>query len=188
MSDLLDRLEEHQFPFEDVPICLKPQLFDERDAAMARVAANKSASRVEDNRMVAPAVSAALTAALDDVKDLNDQIQAASITMRITGVDRLTYNRFVLANPPRRGKNETFDPTKFFMHVARKTGSYVDAAGETHEITSDEWAVIDQKISDGEYDRLAEAVIKVNRSVGAKDPRFFANVSETTPDSSETSD
>lgn len=188
MSDLLDRLEEHQFPTEDVRICLKPQLFEERDAAMARVAANKTASRVEDNRMVAPAVSAALAAALDTVKDLNDQIQAASITLRITGVDRLTYHRFVLANPPRRGKSEAFDSSKFFMHVARKTGTYVDAAGDTHEITPDEWESIDKKLSDGEHDRIAQAVIKVNRSVGAQDPSFFVNGSETTPDSSETSD
>jgi hypothetical protein len=73
------------------------------------------------------------------------------------------------------------------MHVARKTGTYVDSTGETHEITPDEWESIDKKLSDGEHDRIAEAVIKVNRAVGAQDPSFFVNGSETTPDSSETS-
>lgn len=191
MSDLLDRYEEHEFPTKDVPICLKPNLIHARDEAMGRVASatrNKRPDRVEDDRMVAPAASPALAKALADVEAINAQIQAASITLRIKGVDRLTYNRFVLACPPRRGRQETFDPSKFFIHAAKKTATYVDALGAEHPITPEEWDVIESKLSDGEHDRVAEAVIEVNRSVGAQDVSFFVNGSETTPDSSETSD
>lgn len=190
MSDLLERLEEHEFPTEDVRICLKPKLIAARDDAMARVAAAKRDKQqpAEDDRMVAPAVSPALAAAIAAVKAANDAIQAASITLRITGVDRLTYNRYVLANPPRKGKAEPFDSSKFFMYVVMRTAVYVDAHEETHEILDAEWASIDKKLTDGEYDRLAQAVINVNRTVGATDVSFFVNGSETTPDSSETSD
>lgn len=190
MSDLLERLEEHEFPTEDVRICLKPQLLTERDEAMTRVAsANRERKQTtEDDRMVAPPVSPALAAAIAAVKDINDKIQAASITLRITGVDRLKYNRFVLANPPRKGKGEPFDPSTFFIYVAKQTAAYVDAQGETHEVTDAEWASIDKKLNDGEHDRIAQAVINVNRTVGAQDVSFFVNGSETTPDSSETSD
>lgn len=190
MSDLLERLEEHEFPTVDVRICLKPKLIDARDAAMARVASAQREKKqaAADDRMAAPPVSPALAEAIAAVRDINDQIQAASITLRITGVNRLTYNRFVLACPPRKGKQEPFDATKFFMHVARQTARYVDAHDETHEISDAEWQSIDAKISDGEYDRIAQAVITVNRTVGAQDVSFFANGSETTPDSSETSD
>lgn len=190
MSDLLERLEEHEFPTEDVMLCLKPKLLAARDAAMARVAsANREKQQTtEDDRMVSPAVSVALAEAVAAVKAANDDIQAASITLRITGVDRLKYNRFILANPSRKGKAEAFNPATFYIYVARQTAVYVDAQGETHEISDDEWAVIDKKLSDGEYDRLARAILNVNRAVGAQDISFFVNGSETTPDSSETSE
>ena len=191
MSDLLERYEEHEFPVEDVRICLKPSLIDARDDAMARVAAVNRASKspaVADDRMAAPAASPALAEAIAAVKKINDDIQAASITLRIKGVNRLTWNRFVLANPPRRNRQESFDSTKFFIYAAKQTATYVDAAGAEHEILPEEWDVIESKLSDGEHDRIAEAVVKVNRSVGAQDVSFFANGSETTPDSSETSE
>lgn len=190
MSDLLSRLDQHEFPTKDVPLCLKPKLIAERDEAMSRVASARRAQTqpTGDDRMVAPATSPALAAAIADVKAVNDQIQAASVVIRLTGVDRLTYNRFVLACPPRKGKAEPFDPSKFFMHVARQTGAYVDREGNPHPITSEEWDAIDKKLGDGEHDRIAEAIIEVNRSVGAQDVSFFVNGSETTPDSSETSD
>lgn len=194
MSDLLDKLEEHEFPTEDVRICLKPKLLTEREAAMARVSRaqqKRTKSSVEDDRLgapAAPAVNPAVAEAIAAVTKLNEQIQAASITIRIVGVDRLKYNRYVLANPPRRGKNEPYDSSKFYMYVAKETGVYVDAAGDTHPITADEWSSIDTKLSDGEHDRVAQAVLNVNRTVGAQDVSFFVNGSETTPDSSETSD
>lgn len=194
MSDLLDRLDEHEFPTADVLLCLKPKLIEKRDAAMARVAsANRTRTTdkpdaVDDDRMATPAVSPALAEAIAAVEAVNDEIIAASITLRITGVDRLQWNRFMLANPPRRGKAEAFDPTTFYMYVAKKTATYVDANDEIHDVTADEWTTIDAKLADGEYDRLAQAILKVNRSVGAQDVSFFANGSEKTPDSSEISE
>ena len=193
MSDLLDRLDEHEFPTADVLLCLKPKLIKKRDAAMTRVASVKRNTTTDkpdvvDDRMATPSVSPALGEAIAAVEAVNDEIIAASITLRITGVDRLQWNRFMLANPPRRGKPESFDPTTFYMYVAKKTATYVDAAGFVHDVTADEWTTIDAKLGDGEYDRLAEAILEVNRSVGAQDVSFFANGSEKTPDSSEISD
>lgn len=198
MSDLLQKAEQHEFPHADVQLCMKPALIKERDQAMARVASAKTPqkSKVEDDRLATPAatgVSPALAAAIAEVKELNDQIQAASITLRIVGVDRVKYNRFMLANPPRKGRNEAYDSSKFFMYVARQTAVYVDSNDETHPITPQEWDVLDPQggggiIGDGEHDRIAQAVIDVNRVVGSVDPSFFVNGSETIPDSSETSD
>jgi hypothetical protein len=200
MSDLLEKAEQHEFPFKDVFLCMKPRLITERDAAMAHVAAaqrQKTKPTVDDDRLATPApatlTSPAVAEAIAEVTRLNDEIQKSLITLRIVGVDRQNYHRFQLANPPRRGKSEVFDGSTFFMYVARQTALYVDDNGDTHPISDEEWAVLDPKggggiIGDGEHDRIAEAVIEVNRTVGATDVRFFANVSETTPDSSETSD
>ena len=196
MSDLLEKAEKHEFPHKDVSLCMKPQLIEARDAAMARVAANKRTSKpaVTDERMAdpAPMTSPALVDALAEVQRLEAEIQANLITLRIVGVDRVKYNRFMLANPPRRGKNETYDSSTFFMNVARATALYVDDRGETHAITPEEWDVLDPKggggiIGDGEHDRIAQAVIDVNRTAGTQDVRFLGRGSETTPDSSEIS-
>ncbi|WP_449407997.1 hypothetical protein [Microbacterium maritypicum] len=198
MSDLLDKASKHKFPHRDVPICTDPDLIVERDQAMARVATAKSVpskpTDTGDDRMVtsAPTVSPQLAAAVAEVKRINDEIQAATIVLRITGVNRVKYNRFMLANPPRKGRNEAFDPQKFFPYVARQTAVYVDNTGATHEITPEEWERLDDPkgdgiLGDGEFDRIAEAIIEVNRTVGATNVSFFANGSETTPDSSETS-
>lgn len=198
MSDLLEKAEKHEFPWKDVPLCMKPKLVEERDAAMARVASaqrQKTKATVDDDRLATPAaiVSPALAEAIAEVTRLDEEIQASLITLRIVGVDRVKYNKFMLANPPRRGKPESFDSSKFFMYVARRTALYVDDSGETHEITPQEWDVLDPDggggiIGDGEHDRIAQAVIDVNRTAGAADVGFFGRVSETTPDSSETSD
>lgn len=203
MSDLLQKAEKHSFPYKDVPLCMTPELITARDEAIARVVRARAKTpqppTVVDDRMADPApapshaVSPALAAAIADVERINNEIQAATIKLRIVGVDRVKYNRFVLANPPRRGKNEAFNSSEFFMYVARKTAVYVDDNGATHPISPEEWDVLDPKdgggiIGDGEHDRIAQAVLDVNRTVGAKDVSFFANVSETTPDSSETSE
>lgn len=183
MSNLLSRLEQRKMPTADVPICLDLTLLKERDEAMAALAAAHR-RRKDDDRMVgSPAVKSA-RAAVDDVEQ---RIRAASIVIRITGVDRTTYNRFFLACPPRKGRQEAYDTSKFFMHVARETGKYVDENGDVHEMTREEWDAIDKNITDGEHDRIAKAVLEVNREAGGTDIAFLGDGSVTTLDSSATS-
>jgi len=162
-------------PHKDVRICLDLELLAQRDEAMRAVPRR---ANVEDDRMVA-----AKTSANARLAELENEIQAKSITLRIKGVDRFVYNQWIVQCPPRKGKQETYDPTKFFMHAAKSSAVYVDDAGAEHDITGDEWATIDKMLTDGEHDRIAQAVVHVNRSVGAVDVGFFVNASETTRDS-----
>lgn len=174
MSNLSERLSARKMPHKDVSICLDLDLLEQRDEAMRAV----RPSDVQDDRMVAaPAGAKALVA------DVERQIQDASITLRIKGVDRLTYNRWLVECPPRKGKQEPYDPTKFFMHAAKNSAVYIDESGAELDIDGDDWATIDKMLTDGEHDRIAKAVIHVNRSVGAVDVSFFVNASETTRDS-----
>lgn len=182
MSNLLNRLEQRKMPTKDVPICLDLTLLGERDAAMAQLAAAHRRSKDEnDQRMVGE--TATVAAARAAVTDVEDRIRAASIVIRITGVDRTRYNSFFLACPPRKGKQEAYDASKFFMHVARETGQYVDEHGDVHDMSADEWAAIDKAITDGEHDRIAKAVLEVNREIGGSDIAFLGDVSATTRDS-----
>lgn len=188
MSNLLSRLEEAVMPSKDVPICLDRNLLTERDDAM-RILASASRRRssdaqdgsLSDDRMAGG--NAAVAAARATVADIEARIRAKSIVIRITGVDRNEYNGFFLACPPRKGRNEPFDSSKFYMYVASKTGKYVDENGKVHDMTDAEWASIDKKITDGEHDRIAKAVLEVNREIGATDLGFLDVGSETTRDS-----
>lgn len=179
MSNLLSRLETRKQPHRDVPICLDLNLLARLDEANSAVVDATIAQSKEDRMIVSPALREA-RAAVDAAKAA---IRDASITIRITGVDRTTYNQFLLDCPPRKGRQESYDPTIFFMHVARQTGEYVDENGDVHEMSSEEWDHIDRMITDGEHDRIASAVIEVNRTVGTNGLDFFETGSATTRDS-----
>lgn len=179
MSDLLERTADREMPWVDVPICLKLNLLTQRDAAMAELARLHRQTIADDRMAGAPNVQAVS----DKVAELEQQIREASIVVRITGVDRKKYNTFLLANPPRKGKQETFNPATFFMYVAERTSKYVDKAGTVHEISDEEWKAIDDLLTDGEHDRIAQAVIEVNREVGSADLGFLSPGSETIRDS-----
>lgn len=179
MTNLSDRLAARKMPQRDVAICLNLDLLEQRDAAMR--SSTRPRSGVEDDRMVRLTRDEAGRARLEEIER---QIQEESITIRVKGVDRFTYNQWLVACPPRKGKQEPFDPTTFFMHAAKHSAVYVDEAGVENEISDEEWASIDKMLTDGEHDRIAQAVVHVNRSVGTVDVGFFANASEMTPGSS----
>lgn len=181
MSNLSARIATRKMPHKDVPICLDLDLLAQRETAMRAISTTRKG--VDDQRLVSREISPA-TRALEEIEQ---QIRDSSITIRIIGVDRTTYNQWLLACPPRKGKQEQFDP-KFFMHAAKHSAVYVDEHGAEHEISDDEWNEIDKMLTDGEHDRISEAVVYVNRAVGAVDVGFFGNGSGMTRDSSETSD
>lgn len=185
MSDLLSRLESRKMPSEDVLICLDFDLLNARDEAMKAVASAQSVARIarpaDDERMVAAKEPDNVTAAKKRVAELEAQIRDASMTLRIRGVDRLTYNGWMLACPPRKGRDQgAFNPTTFYLHAAKNSAVYVDLDGAEHEISDDEWAVIDKQLTDGEYDRIAQAVVNVNRTSGQVDVAPFVSASEMT--------
>lgn len=179
MSNLLSRLEGRKMPHRDVSICLDLNLLNRRSEALSALVDANTAQEKDQRSVVSPAIRDARAA----VADAEAAIREESIKIRITGVDRKTYNQFLIECPPRKGKQELYDPTVFFMHVARQTGQYVDENGEVHAMTEEEWAQIDSVLTDGEHDRIATAVIEVNRTVGSNNIDFFANASETTRDS-----
>lgn len=180
MSNLLSRLESARMPSEDVRICMDKNLLSERESLLAQIA-RATRQSAADARLAAPGVEKASRERLAAVEAA---IGAASITLRITGVDRVKYNSWMLACPPRQGKvGESFDPTKFFMHAAKNSAQYIDEAGVAHDISADEWKELDKNITDGEHDRIAQAVLNVNRTAGAQSIDFLGSGSAATRDS-----
>ena len=184
MSNLTSRLATRKMPHKDVPICLDLDLVEQRNEAMQAVdaAARVARQATEQGDRLVSRPDPAVKDQLARVAALNDEIQAASIILRVYGVDRHAYNQWVVDCPPRKGKQESFNSSTFFLHAAKNSAVYVDEDGVEHDITPDEWVTID-KMTDGEHDRLAQAVLHVNRAAGAVDVSSFVNASETTRDS-----
>jgi hypothetical protein len=171
-------------PHKDVPICLNMDLLEQRDEAMRALDSAARASK-DDDRMVSRE-SAAVVEARARVNELDAQIRDASITLRVYGVDRHVYNQWFVDCPAPKGKTGAFDPSTFYLHAAKNSAVYVDKSGVEHDITPGQWGKLD-KMTDGEHDRLAQAVLYVNRNAGSVDVSFFGNASEMTRDSFGTS-
>lgn len=177
---LSDKLQHRTFPTKDVTLCLDAALSAERDAAMAELVK----AREDDAKRLAGNAARPIQKRIDDIEE---RMRDSLVTLRVTGLPFAEYNKCVHANPPRKGKQEAFNPTTFFLYVARKSAKYIDDSG-AHDISPEEWEQIEAGLTDGEHDTLANAVIEVNRTQGLQGVGFLGRASGTTPDSSETSD
>ncbi|MFF9565728.1 hypothetical protein ACF1AJ_20435 [Leifsonia sp. NPDC014704] len=191
MSTLSEKLSARKFPQRDVTICLNGELSLRRDEAMAemvRALQAEKEGRATDARL-GQSPSAAAQRKVDEIeKEMRDE----SVTLRFTGVPFGEYNKFIIQNPPRKGNQidlaSGFNTQAFFMFVARRTGVHVDEQGRENEVTEAEWDAIELALTDGDHDRIAEAIITVNRREGQRGVDFLSPVSERTPDFSETSE
>lgn len=100
------------------------------------------------------------------VKDLEQAVRDASVTVRVSSLPRDEYQALILAHPPREGRNEEFNPETFFEAVARESTVEVTAKS-TIPIPEDDWDEFVNGLTDGEFDRLCGAVVQVNRAQGA---------------------
>lgn len=176
---LSEKLAKRTFPTKDVQLCLDAALSAERDALMAELSAARKKS---DARL--SSTSKGLT---KQVAELEDQMRAATITIRITGMPFAEYNKIMRAHPPRSGRQEVFDPETFYPDVAYKAGSLVegDQVTKLSESPRAEWDELMGVLTDGEFDALALAVNSVNRTLSGVG--FLGRSSEQTDDSDETS-
>lgn len=100
------------------------------------------------------------------VQELEQAAADASVTIRITSLPWEEYGELVLAHPAREGRDEQFNSSTFFEAAAKATAVEVTAKS-TVPIPEEDWAAFVAGLTDGEYDRLAGAVVQVNRNVGS---------------------
>lgn len=177
---LNDKLASKKFPHRDVRICVDGELSAEWSEAMATlVAAERDAERAKEGQGDSRLSGGAVGKARSVLAAVEERMQGALVTIRITAVPFGEYNKFLTQNPPRKGKNESFDPTTFYMFVARRTGQYVGDDGALEAISKEQWDAIEESMTDGDYDRIAQAVVAVNRSDSARGVDFLSSNSGT---------
>jgi hypothetical protein len=192
-----DKLDKKKPATTDVQLCLDGELSARRDVAVAEVvqAAKKldqaKKSPPNDGRMVGSPVAAAQKAydtASTALGELEDAMRDATITLRLRAVPFADYNLFQAKNKPRPGKDEGYNPLTFFLYVARRSAVFVDDEGAEHRIEEHEWDKFEKDLSDGEHEKLAQAIVTVNRQVGLQSTAFLSRSSARTTTSSETSE
>ena len=191
MSALSDKLAAKKFPSKDVTICLDAGLSAERESASEelvaaerglRAAARTVEEGVGDTRLAANPVKAAekkVAAAETGVQHVEDRMRPVSVTIRFTAVPFGEWNKFIIQNPPRKGKDEVFNPSTFWLHAARRTGKYVTDSGEVEDISKEEWDELEASLTDAEHDRLAATLYSINKAE-TRGINFLSSSSEKT--------
>jgi len=100
----------------------------------------------------------------DRVKDLEKAVKDASVTIRISSLPRDEYNEIMVQHPPRDGHEEMFNPETFFEAIAKASATEVTAKS-TVPIPDEDWTEFVDGLTDGEFDRLADAAVMVNRGM-----------------------
>lgn len=102
------------------------------------------------------------------VKELEKQAKDASVTIRVSSLPWSEYNELMNEHPAREGHDEQFNSSTFFEAVAKATAVEVTGKG-TVPIPDEDWQEFVDGLTDGEYDRLAGAVMQVNRNLATVD-------------------
>lgn len=97
------------------------------------------------------------------VKDLEAAVKDASVTIRVTSLPWEEYNGLMLEHPPREGHDEQFNSSTFYEAAAKATAVEVTPKS-TVPIPEEDWDEFVSGLTDGEYDRLAGAIVAVNRN------------------------
>lgn len=172
---LTDKILNRTFPQKDVTLCLDAGLAVEREQIVTELAKARADTRLAGNTAKVQKL----------IADIESRMTESLVTLRITGLPFAEYNKALQANPPRKGRNEDFNASTFFLYVARRSAKLVE--GDTlSDISAEEWDALESALTDGEHDAIASAVIEVNRTKTGN--AFLGRVSGVNRSSSETSE
>ncbi|WP_325091468.1 hypothetical protein [Leucobacter sp. M11] len=135
--------------YTDLQFCMDRPLLKELEQARAE-AAEAAAGRMTGGKTTR-------------VKELEKLIAEASVTIRVSSLPRGQYNELMLEHPPREGRDEVFNPETFFAAAAKASAVEVTEKS-TVPIHEEDWDEFVDGLTDGEYDRLAGAVVMLNRN------------------------
>ena len=156
-AELLARIRP-TLPEEATEICLRPDLMDEyreAESALTEALANRSNARLAD-KPVDKSVAA------QRVKDLEEQIQAASVTFRFRAIPKDEFRALCDDHPPRKGN-------ELDTYMGYNRDAVLDAAVRACMIDpvfdDASWAEFVAVVNGGEWEELRRVVNSVNRGV-----------------------
>lgn len=148
---LKTKLKNAKPDYEDFTICLDRPLAKEYERAKSAATAN-AAERMAANPAKDP-----------EVVRLGKIVDEATVALRIYALPWREYNDLVHQHPARDGVDEQFNSETFFP-VAAKAGAVEVTDKSEVPVHEEDFDLLVEGMSDGEFDRLAGAVIVANRS------------------------
>lgn len=147
---LKSKLKQRKADHVDLVFCLDRPLAQQLDKARteARTVASERMSAPKDKK----------------VKELEKAVKEASVTIRVESLPWAKYNELIAEHPARDGFDEQFNAATFFEAAAKATAVEITDLSPA-PIPEDDWNDFVDGLTDGEFDRLAGAVIKVNRNL-----------------------
>lgn len=180
LLSLSEKLSKRTLPTQDVTLCLDGALTAERDALLSRIAELEKKRQKDAEAGSDRARNPELAKALKAVADIEERMRESQVTLRISGLPFVEYNTIMRAHPPKKGAQSPFNAETFFLAAAKVSAQYVGDDGELEAISDDDWSVLEQSLTDGEHDLLANAVLFVNRTYAQASPAFLGHASKPT--------
>ncbi len=188
MGALADKIATASYPTKDVELVLDAQLSNLRNTAMsALVTAQNARKNVAEGGNVKGA-DKAVRDAQKAVASVEEQMRDAVLRIRFTALPHKAYSERVRANPPRKGKQELFNPETLFLDIARRSGQLVENDGNLVPLDGADWESLEAILTDGEIGVIATAVHSINVGTGRSGVGFLSRASATTTDSAATSE
>lgn len=187
-QDLDAILDESDFAFRDVPICLKRSARSRWEVAQAELLEMTNtieATRDASGKILATAGRLAARAELaGKVREIEEEIRGATVTFHLEGMPFHEYNAILLEHPPREAN---MVDRALGYNVATFHPALVRACIKSPKMSEDQWARLVARLSDGDFDRLATAANEVNRRLEDGRVPFSQTASAAMLDSDPTS-
>lgn len=157
------------------------QVSDEVDSALDAVEEAKKAAAQEadapSRQLASKALSAAnkaVTAAEKALAEIQERAKSSVLEVAMDQMPKKTWREFLAAHPPREGDKIDAD---YGVNWDSFVGAYLEATApqvrwqastEPVEVIPSEWAAWVETISDPEYQKLAFAILELNRRVAVR--------------------
>ena len=162
MTSIKDRLAAAKLPERSIQVCLRGDLaaeFDELERKLREVREDAGPRRVATKSEAAEIAG--------KMRELQEQMRAEMVTLRVRALPRAEWQKIVRDNPPRE------DNAGDMAVGGNLTGIMEHAIPRCvvePEMDAEDWEQFNNVISAGDYDQLMTVVFDVNRS-GASVPK-----------------
>ena len=159
-----------------VQLCTDLAAYAEYDRAVAAL----DEAQKRDGQTIKPSDATRIAATL--VQDIEDRMQAATLTFEVEAHRRDAWEAFEAAHPAREGDEVDgrfgIDLSALDEMIAASIVAVTDHDGESVEFAAGDWSELADEISQAQWQDFALAVLAVNR--GVKAAPFSQSASRTT--------
>lgn len=165
--DIEDVLRDAEQPERVVELCLKGKLAAQHEELSRQLTEAQRDDALETRKMADASRSKEIAA---QVRELEEQMKAASVAFRVRGVSYFEREDWLKANPPRDGEDEKFNPVTAVPDLIARC--LIEPAASAEQVKR-----LIEKIGTGQTDRLFGTCLNATYDGGAVPFSAAASVS-----------